>query len=112
MNRIQNGEAENPYLTARLKWNNEVEKAFSGERTWKALALILGLCVLAAVAGLTWIGAQSKFIPYVVEVSQLGEAVAVRPADRAAPADARVIRASLSAWVAAARGVTADVDLE
>ena len=39
------------------------------------------------VGGIIHIGSQSKFVPYVVQVDRLGQAVAVAPADRAAPAD-------------------------
>ena len=48
------------------------------------------------VAGITYVGSQSKYVPYVIEVNGLGEAVAVGRAQLAAPADPRVVRASLA----------------
>jgi len=105
-------EAPNPYLDARRSWNSQVERAFSAARTWQIVAVACLLIALGSLAGIVVIGAQSKFIPYVIEVDHLGEALAVRPADRAAAADARVVRASLASFIASARSVTPDVALE
>ena len=51
------------------------------------------------VAGITYVGSQSKYVPYVIEVDRLGEAVAVGRAQLAAPADPRVVRASLASFI-------------
>jgi type IV secretory pathway TrbF-like protein len=48
----------------------------------------------------------------VIEVDKLGEAVAVGPAQLAALADPRVVRASLASFIASARTVTPDVALQ
>ena len=58
------------------------------------------------------IGQQSKFIPYVIQVDKLGQTAAVSVADKAAPADPRVIASTLSACIANARLVTPDVVLQ
>ena len=70
------------------------------------------LIALAAVAGIIYFGSQTKFVPYVIEVDKLGEAVAVGPAQLAGPADARVVRASLASFIASARLVTPDQDVQ
>jgi type IV secretory pathway TrbF-like protein len=64
------------------------------------------------VAGITYVGSQSKYVPYVIEVNGLGEAVAVGRAQLAAPADPRVVRASLASFIASARLVTPDVSVQ
>ena len=69
----------------------------------RALAVSLVLAI-----GVVWQGAQSKVVPYVVEVDKLGDAVAVARADRAAPADVRVIKAQLAAWIVDVRSVSSD----
>jgi type IV secretion system protein VirB5 len=74
---------------------------------------ILSLLVtLVGVTGIIHIGQQSKFIPYVVQIDKLGQAVAVSVADKAAPTDHRVIASALSACIANARLVTPDVMLQ
>jgi type IV secretion system protein VirB5 len=59
-----------------------------------------------------YVGSKSKFVPYVIEVNKLGEAVSVGPAQVAGPADPRVVRTSLASFVASARLVTPDVTLQ
>ena len=58
--------------------------------------------------GVVWEAAQSKVVPYVVEVDKLGDAVPVARADRAAPADVRVTKAQLVRWIVDARSVSSD----
>ncbi|MGH7715891.1 MAG: VirB8/TrbF family protein [Vulcanimicrobiaceae bacterium] len=58
--------------------------------------------------GVVWEAAQSKVVPYVVEVDKLGDAVAVARADRATPTDERVVTAQLAAWIVDVRSVSSD----
>ena len=73
---------ENPYLNARRAWNEHVGDVVSARRAWQAAGFVSLLIALAAVGGVVYIGSQSKFVPYVIEVDKLGEAVAVQPARR------------------------------
>ena len=103
---------ENPYLSARRTWNEHVGSVVSSRQTWQVVGILSLLIVLAAVGGLIHIGSQSKFVPYVVEVDKLGQAVAVAPAQRAAAVDQRVVHASVASFVSDARLVTPDVALQ
>jgi type IV secretion system protein TrbF len=105
-------ETPNPYLDARRTWNSQVDRAFSSLHTWQLLCVLCLLIALGSLAGIAYIGAQSKFVPYVIEVDKLGEAVSIGPATAAGPADARVVRASLASFVSSARLVTPDVSLQ
>jgi type IV secretory pathway TrbF-like protein len=102
----------NPYLNARRNWHSQIDRAFSDKHVWQLVAVACLLIALACIAGIVYIGSKAKFVPYVIQVDRLGETVAVGPAQVAAPADARVIRASLAAFVANARVVTPDTDLQ
>jgi type IV secretory pathway TrbF-like protein len=55
---------------------------------------------------------RPKFVPYIIEVDKLGEAFAVGPAQLAAPADARAVRASLASFISAYRLATLDLELQ
>lgn len=103
---------ENPYLTARRSWNEHVGSVVSSRQTWQVVGILSLLIALASVGGIAYVGSQSKFIPYVVQVDKLGQAVAVAPAQAAGRADKRVVEASLAAFVADARLVTPDVALQ
>jgi type IV secretion system protein VirB5 len=105
-------EVESPYLAARRTWNDHVGGLAASRRLWQLVALLNSMIVLAAVGGLVAANSQSKFVPYVVKVSDLGEPVAVGPADRAQPVDSRVAQAQVANFIDSARSVTADVTLE
>jgi type IV secretion system protein VirB5 len=104
--------APNPYLDARRAWNSHVDRAYAAQHTWQLLCVVCLLTALAGVGGMIYIGSKSKFVPYVIEVNKLGETVSVGPAEVAAPADPRVVRASLASFIASARLVTPDVTLQ
>ena len=103
---------ESPYLAARRTWNDHVGGLAASRRLWQLVALLNSMIVLAAVGGLVAANSQSKFVPYVVKVGDLGEPVAVAPADRAQPVDTRVVQAQVASFIDSARAVTADVTLE
>ena len=103
---------KNPWLNARVFWNDRTKGLMSAVRMWQTIALISLLITLVAVGGTLHIASQSKFIPYVVEVDKLGQPLAVAPAQLASAADARVVNASLAAFISNARLVTPDVAVQ
>jgi len=106
------GETENPYLAARRTWNDQSAANVASRQMFQLLGVLALLVALAGVGGAVYIGSQSKFIPYVVEVDKLGQRQAVGPADRAAPTDQRVTRAAVADWMASMRLVTPDIALQ
>jgi len=104
--------APNPYLDERRAWNSHADRAYSAQHTWQLLGVAGLLIGLAGVGGMAYVGSKSKFVPYVIEVNKLGEAMSVGPAQVAGPADPRVVRASLASFIASARLVTPDVTLQ
>lgn len=101
-----------PYLNARRSWNDHVGSVVTAKQAWQMVGLISLLIALVAVGGAIYLGKQSKFIPYVVKVDKLGEAVAAGPAPVAQQADPRVVQASVAAWIRNARTVSPDVAIE
>ena len=108
----RDGENDNPYLSARRSWNDPMESMAASRNMWQILAILSLMVTLAAVGGIIHIGSQSKFIPYVVQIDNLGEAIAVSRADMAAPADPRVIHASVASFINDLRMVTPDIALQ
>ena len=101
-------ENDTPYLSARREWNERYGDYIARARNWRGAAFA-ALAISAVLAlGVVWEAAQNKIVPYVVEVDKLGDAVAVARADRAAPADARVIKGQLAAWIVDVRSVSSD----
>ena len=105
-------EPDTPYLSARREWNERYGDYIARARNWRAAAFAaLGVAAVLAL-GVVWGAAQSKVVPYVVEIDKLGDAVAVARADRAAPADARVIKGQLAAWIVDVRSLSSDPTAE
>ena len=103
------GAKESPEV---LRGRYEFHRAFSdlakGKRNWQ-LAAFFAFAVLAlAVFGLVTLSAQSRVVPYVVEVDRLGRASAIAPAEAVPAVADRVVVAALSAFVTNIRTVYAD----
>lgn len=89
-------------------WGLHLQQA----RAWKWTAFGCIAVALVAVGGVSWIGGQSKIVPYIVQTDRLGDTVAVRRADVAAPLDPRILRAQLARWVWDIRTVSTDAAAE
>jgi type IV secretory pathway TrbF-like protein len=100
--------SDNPYLSARREWNERYGDYIARARSWRGAAFAALLVSLVLAVGVVWQAAQSKVVPYVVEVDKLGDAVAVARADRVTPADARVVKAQLAAWIVDVRSISSD----
>ncbi|MDT0631399.1 type IV secretion system protein [Rubrivirga litoralis] len=91
---------------------SEFHRAFSGlargKRNWQLAAFFAFAMLALAVAGLVTLAAQSRVVPYVVEVDRLGRASAIAPAEAVPAVADRVVIAALSAFVSNIRTVYAD----
>ncbi len=99
---------QNPYLSARREWNERYGDYIARARNWRWAAFAALAVSLVLAVGVVWEAAQSKVVPYVVEVDKLGDAVPVARADRAAPADVRVVKAELASWIVDVRSISSD----
>lgn len=104
--------ADNYYAIARREWNERYGSYISSAKNWRIAALSAIAVALIAVAGVGYIGAQNKFVPYVVEVDKLGAAVAVAPAAKAQMPDGNVVKAELANMIANLRTVSSDVAVQ
>ncbi|PLY12873.1 MAG: conjugal transfer protein [Sedimenticola sp.] len=102
-------EINNPYLNARREWNERYGSYISQAATWRVIALFAMLLAIISVSGALYLAQQSKFIPYIVEVDQLGRAHAVGPATEGSKIDPRVTKALLARFVENWRNITMDV---
>ena len=65
----------NPYLAARKEWDERYGELITRETNWRRMALLCAMIAVLAVAGLFYIGAQSKIQPYIVQVDGFGRQV-------------------------------------
>jgi type IV secretion system protein VirB5 len=99
-------------MAARREWNERYGSYIAQAHAWRLTAVASLAVAFVAVAGVAWIGAQNRVVPYVVETDKLGDARAISRADVAAPADPRLIRAGLARWISDVRTVYIDVAAE
>ena len=100
------------YMAARAEWNERYGSYIAQAHAWRLTALASLGVAFVAVAGVVWIGAQNRVVPYVVQTDKLGAALAISRADIAAPVDTRLIRAGLARWIEDVRTVYLDVAAE
>jgi type IV secretion system protein TrbF len=102
----------NPYLVARLEWNERYGDLITRAQNWRVVAMLCaGACIVLA-AGLIMVSMRSRVVPYVVSVDSIGRATSEGPAEQAKPADPRVVRAAVIDWVEAMRTVTNDAQVQ
>jgi type IV secretion system protein TrbF len=109
----KNGEGTgSPYTDAQNVWLERYGHFVSSASNWRLIAILEAIVLVIAVIGLIYTANQTKFVPYVVEVDKIGQALPVAPADRAAPVDQRVLHAQLARWITTARSVVRDSIVE
>lgn len=80
-----------PYQRAGQVWDERIGSARAQARNWRLMALGGLLLSTGLTGGLLWQSLQSRVVPYVVEVDNLGEARAVAPLKEGyRPTDAQI----------------------
>ena len=100
------------YLAARREWNERYGSYIAQANTWRLVAVASLAIAAVAVGGDMWLAAQSRVVPYVVEVNKLGDELAVHRANVATTVDPAVIRAQLARFISDVRSVYIDVQAE
>jgi len=73
-------EPETPYQRAGQLWDERIGSARVQAKNWRLMAFGGLLLSTGLSAALVWQSMQSRVVPYVVEVDQLGQAQAIAPA--------------------------------
>ena len=93
------GGTSNPYLNARREWDERYGDALSRAHGWKLMAFSAVAVAGIVVAGVTYIGAQSKIQPYVVAIDKMGNPIAMAQPVTGGAVNQRIIEAQVSSWV-------------
>lgn len=105
-------QANNPYLNGRREWMERYGSYIKERNRWRVIAVINSCIALISVLGVIYIGSQSKFIPYVVQVDRLGANVAVQRADIAMKPDSRIVKAQIASFIQGSRSVYTDFEAQ
>jgi type IV secretory pathway TrbF-like protein len=106
------GPGKETYMAARAEWNERYGSYIQQARGWRMAFFMAAGIAIVSVGGVVYIGSQSHLVPYIVEVNQLGDALAAQRADVASTPDTRLIRAQLARWVSDTRTVYLDASAE
>lgn len=102
-----------PYLNARREWDERYGDSLARARTWQKVAIGSMIVAGLSVAGIGYIGAQSKIQPFVVGIDSLGSPVAVaRPISVGQEINQRIMVAQVGNWIWNARTMLADPDAQ
>lgn len=99
---------ENPYLAARLEWNERYHGFVRAKRNWQMIALVALVVNAMLGLGILWQASQSRVTPYVVEVDELGQTLVIGPAEKASNTDPRLVRYQLAELIRKVRSIVAD----
>jgi type IV secretion system protein VirB5 len=104
-----NADQLNPYLAARGAWDERYGDLIVRARNWRMACFAALLVALAAVGGLVVVSQQTRLVPFVVAVNELGRPVAsgVATPERF-KVDEPVVKAQIADFVSAWRGITTD----
>lgn len=99
---------KNPYLEARAeyadRYGSEVKNSARLRRICFALVF---LCIVLGVC-MTWLAAQNKVVPYIVQIDRHGYAIAIKSAEEASVTNNKVVIATIGRIVMDFRSVVAD----
>lgn len=103
---------DNPLFNAKNAYNARISELFNKYRFLQLLTVISLLAAVISISGIIYIGSQSKFVPYVVEVNKLGETVVVGELRAGTIKDQRIIRAKVASFIKTLRTVSLDPALQ
>ncbi len=104
----EHDEFVNPYLAARTAWDERYGDLIARAKNWRFAAFACAAIAFLAVGGLILQARQSRLVPFVVAVNELGRPVASGVAATSGTLPEAVMRASLADFVTEWRSVTID----
>jgi type IV secretion system protein TrbF len=105
-------QSAHPYLDARREWDERYGDALARARNWRLAAFVALAVAGVAVAGVAWLGAQSKVKPYVVAIDRMGNPIAMAEPVTGGAVSQRIIEAQVANWVWEARTTVPGLDAQ
>lgn len=103
---------ENPYISARRTWNDNLNSLISSRLIWQFTAFLMGTVALISTTGLVLLMNRSQYIPFIVNVDKLGQTHSIGPLQQNPQIEERVLKATIHNFIEKTRLVTADTYLQ
>jgi type IV secretion system protein VirB5 len=100
-----------PWIRAQQAYDDTFLRLAAHATNWRRFAMMVAMIATIAVGGVAYIGAQSKFIPFLIEVDKLSRTVAVRALDGsdAIKDPSRLVYREMVDLMSSCRTVTTDI---
>lgn len=103
---------ENPYLAARMEWNERYGSYVKAAASWRIVGVTgMAMAVIGFSYGL-YQSSQVKLVPYVIEVDRLGNVAKAGVPQQLEYTDPRIIRTAVINFVSELRSVTPDAAVQ
>jgi type IV secretion system protein VirB5 len=96
------------YEAVKHEWNALFTRPVKDKERWMVIAAGEFVIVILLLVGFISVSLKSQIVPWVVEVDQLGRAVAIGPAKQVEALDERIIKAFLYRFIELSRSVITD----
>lgn len=103
---------ENPYLTARRVWNENLGSLVTSKQIWQFIAIFSGFIAVISLSGLIMLACRSQFIPYVIAVDNTGNIHSIGFANPTINTNPDIIKATIAEFIENARLITSDISLQ
>lgn len=100
--------SSHPFLEARARWVEDFAHLIIAKRNWQLICFIQAIMIILLISGLIMLSRTSHIVPYVVEVDQLGRALAVNEVVPSKLENPAVMKAHLYRFVELWRSVVTD----
>lgn len=100
-----------PYAGGRLRKDEFLVDFNARLRNWQVIAFIASVVSVILSVGMIIVARNSRAVPYVVKVDNLGRALSAGPAQEVKVTDAKVIEAFFAQYIESARTIVADAQM-
>jgi len=103
-----NSKTIDPYIKARKEYDEITHNINSAKKNWQSMAFVLGFALIVSIASNILTINKAHIIPYVVQVDNLGRALATNEVKETAVNDEKIIKAFVFQYIDQARSVISD----
>ena len=97
-----------PYIQKRTEYEHITDNLNASKRNWQVLCYLLTGCLLLSIGCNYYTSSKAKVVPYVVQVDDLGRAIATTEAKETNMTDDKVIKAFVYQYIDNARSIVSD----
>ena len=98
-----NSKIIDPYIKARKEYDEITHNINASKQNWQRIAFVLGFALIISIASNIFTINKAHIIPYVVQVDNLGRALATDEAKEVPLNDERIIKAFVYQYIDMAR---------